>query len=1578
MKNPIEYKYLVDKEVMQKSPYGKVIMISTKMVLFQFVALMIIGFFTSANATSIAIPQDAVIFDVANYGAIGDGIADDGPSIGNAIQQAILSNQKAAVIFKKDTTYYISSQTAFVMDHAQNLILAGDNTTIKVAPPNSYINLTNSKFITINGFNFDYSIKPFVKTSIISKDMQTGEVVVQSPVDLNFSGNTWDAPQNVAYFAIPVLQGRNICYIKKYEKLAGDHLYKITFDTGAGYAGIQGAEYLNTPVPNVAHTSETAIHIWGSSDLLMENCNIWSAPDFVTNIGFNSGDLEFKNVNIVPEPGYDCEMSAWRDGFHCVDNRGRMIFENCNLKGMQDDVFNICVSLLYVRTFISPNEFVMSCLGYDGQYAPLSVGDEITAFNKVTGRAITTYITQVVSQSGAFHHIVVSDPVPDLDENTRLAVNSLAAPNSLIQNCTVEGTVRFKGKITVENTSFKLLAMWLENQLDDEGPIPKDMLFNKCVFTRGMPGTSTLISVKTIKQGGGDPEYKCKNIVFENCKIDRSAVKIDPGNEVIFNDHCDAGTWDDASTWSGGAIAYGTDSYANFTGVDITTDKTICLGVGSTIGNITFTDATTSSNNLFITGNPLTLDVTSATPVIDVTQSDRTLTFYSVIAGNDGLQKNGPGVLTLTSVNTFTGGTAVNGGTLSLDSYNGNCAIRGVLTVNAGGTVVSTGDGTGLGFTGQSVTALNINGGTVTSAGAMHIWSTMSGGVNMTGGTLQSNSGVNDPNGNQLEWGNVALNTNASANTATVGGRIRIRGEQTSSVIFNVAEGAAATDLLISAVISDAVSSGGITKAGAGTMTLTANNTYTGATTVNNGTLQYDYARSVGITSKITVNNGGGIFFNVGLQNGDIISQPIELNGFGNGGGALRTYVESKQITFSGPVTLLGSTQINAFAAYSALNFTNAIGGMGNLTFWGSGAGVGHKDFMVLSAANTFNGDLYIGNYAASAQVTLSGGDNRLPTTAVVHIGAGQWNSGNSSALDLNGNNQTLAGLSDSGVSSLAGARSVSNTNATAVTLTLNNPVDQVFSGTIGGTDINGMPGNNLALVKTGAGTLTLSGANTYTGATTVSGGKLAVTGAVGATTVSVNSQATLAGNGNIGGNVTIASGAHHALAVAATAGSQVTRAISGTLTLTSGNILDLSAPIRPAVGVYVLASATVAITGTPTTINYNGINGLVSVDSASIPKRLLLTVGNSTPVASSQSVSTAEDTAKPITLTATDADGNPLAYTIVTQPAHGSLTGTAPNISYAPVLNYNGADSFTFKVNDGNIDSTNATVSITVTAVNDVPVFTTNPIVAAGASEGGAYTGQTLAGKATDADAGDTITYSKVSGPAWLSVATNGALSGTPPSGSAGLNSFVVRATDSASATATATLQITVTGLPLPWLKGDIGTGMLAGSVFYNAGTFTQAGSGTLGTTTDTLNFAYQTLTGDGEIIARVSVLQDTGTSSRVGVMIRDTLASNSKQIFMGMSGSNGYRWVRRTTTGGSNVTAASGTGTVPNTWVRLVRSGTTITAYKSTDGTTWTSVGSTTGTTFASTCYIGLAISSGSTTTLNTSQFTNLSVTP
>ena len=193
----------------------------------------------------------------------------------------------------------------------------------------------------------------------------------------------------------------------------------------------------------------------------------------------------------------------------------------------------------------------------------------------------------------------------------------------------------------------------------------------------------------------------------------------------------------------------------------------------------------------------------------------------------------------------------------------------------------------------------------------------------------------------------------------------------------------------------------------------------------------------------------------------------------------------------------------------------------------------------------------------------------------------------------------------------------------------------------------------------------------------------------------------------------------------------------------------------------------------------------------------------------------------------------------------------------------------------------------------------------------------------------------------------------------------------------ASSPVNIAVTGLPAPWQTADIGSVGVVGSASMSNGVYTVQGAGNISGTADNFRFVYQPLSGDGEIKVCLNSAGNTGTSGRIGVMIRESLTSGSKYALMGISPDGTFRWQRRINTGGSTSTSTSTIGTPPNVWTRLVRTGNALYGYNSTDGTNWTQVNSR-NITMATNIYVGLAVASGSSNTLNTATFTNVTVVP
>ena len=225
--------------------------------------------------------------------------------------------------------------------------------------------------------------------------------------------------------------------------------------------------------------------------------------------------------------------------------------------------------------------------------------------------------------------------------------------------------------------------------------------------------------------------------------------------------------------------------------------------------------------------------------------------------------------------------------------------------------------------------------------------------------------------------------------------------------------------------------------------------------------------------------------------------------------------------------------------------------------------------------------------------------------------------------------------------------------------------------------------------------------------------------------------------------------------------------------------------------------------------VNYNGSDSFTykandgSLDSAAILVSLTITAVNDAPVsdpsAAADAYTTLEDTvlnvaAPGVLANDTDVDGDPLTSILVSAPSNGSLTFNANgSFSYTPNVNYNGPDSFTYKANDGSLDSAPILVSLTITAVNDVPVAVNDSFTM---NEDAVLNGNLASNDTASGDGGNVWSLTTAASNGLAVVNANGTFSYTPNANYNGPDSFTYTITDADGDTSTATVSITITAV--------------------------------------------------------------------------------------------------------------------------------------------------------------------------------------
>lgn len=599
----------------------------------------------------------------------------------------------------------------------------------------------------------------------------------------------------------------------------------------------------------------------------------------------------------------------------------------------------------------------------------------------------------------------------------------------------------------------------------------------------------------------------------------------------------------------------------------------------------------------------LTGPVSPASVSVSNTTSAYTFTGPGSINGTAVLTKDGPGALTISTTNTYSGGTNLNSGTLNINSPSalgtGPLTIEGGTINNTSGTpVVMTNNilqswNADIVFTGTSnldlgTGAVSIGGfdpaRTVTvAAGTLAVGKIVSFGqdlVKQGPGKLEASGTGLTTNGSVINGVlNVAageLQINRTGATAATAGDFTAAGIIGSGTISNGAtlgrtiysNPVVGNTFTFAGTLANGGTAGlGINMSGGGTQILTGTNTYTDITTVSQG----------GELIIRGANTGAGT--NVELQNGKLTlnnPQALGTNSFIN-------------LTGNNNLAML-NLATDTDSGTNAYSFKASTGNVGTIISDRATPGAGINHTLTTLTSNGLGGATL--NFISGPNVTSGSGHVTFTQLA---LGAG---SAQTTRL-----NPTSAGVTVGDVFKPSPSNNVSQT------LDLSgSTVDNVVTGIISnGSALLGT--NNVSLVKSGGGTWTLTGSSTYTGTTSVNEGTLVVSGNNSAANgpVSVAAGAILGGNGNLGGSVNISAGGTQALTVATTAGAQVTRTISGSLTLNFGDTLALTAPSQPANGTYTLVTATGGINTAPTTVTYSGITGAtVSL----VGNSLVMTIG--------------------------------------------------------------------------------------------------------------------------------------------------------------------------------------------------------------------------------------------------------------------------------------------------------------------------------------------------------------------------------
>ena len=480
------------------------------------------------------------VLNAADFGIKGDGITDDGPAIGRAIEAAM--EQQATLKFESGKVYYIGSTdrsagrfgSPFAMSGADGVTVDGGGSVFRFAPGISYFALTSNEDIRFCNMKLDLSVSPYLVGTV--KAVNGANVTYTTDIEPH---QTYVDSRNSVNFSIKYNEGtqqRPHQFINTVQKTASKEVKVEYQHENHGYSV---GDKVFLPNPGVGNALSEIMYISANTGcMVFENIEVWAAPSFIANVRENDAEIYFENVDYIPgaENDREIKMVSWRDGYHVKDNRRPIHWNECDVDVLFDDVFNVSNTLGYITSVKNGNRFTVTQyeLYTHGSYHPFScrVGDVIDVFSSKGVYAGEATIRRIIENPNGTMDLVLDygESLRKMEEGWLVGNRDTCAPGSTITNSRFTGTFRFRREIRIENCVFDMLVTWIREDGSVEGPIPGNIDYVGCTFNGG--------SID-IGAAGASVRAAIKDIGFWGCTFNDGA-HVAPGRNVVVTE---ADTW---------------------------------------------------------------------------------------------------------------------------------------------------------------------------------------------------------------------------------------------------------------------------------------------------------------------------------------------------------------------------------------------------------------------------------------------------------------------------------------------------------------------------------------------------------------------------------------------------------------------------------------------------------------------------------------------------------------------------------------------------------------------------------------------------------------------------------------------------------------------------------------------------------------------------------------------------------------------------------------------------------------------------------------------------------------------------